>query len=185
MLQSWKSSRSHSECHVQILQPCCQDQSGASLSLLQLVGLKLFSPTSVLNLIPGQYVRLVSESTHTNRFDNGIITESGEVISREPITGNPQIYYWKPGSTDEVREASLSSAPNNVLFTVKTTDESDRLYKIESITYGEEGFVKVAATHVPLTSDKKLAILEKIQWQNPNSCELNNNVFEQRFEDMD
>ena len=143
------------------------------------------SPTSVLNLIPGQYVRLVSESTHTNRFDNGIITESGEVISREPITGNPQIYYWKPGSTDEVREASLSSAPNDVLFTVKTTDESDRLYKIESITYGEEGFVKIAATHVPLTSDKKLAILEKLEWQNPESCKLNDVVFSDRFEDMD
>ena len=170
-----------SEAHVRIF-------AGIALATRKLVDHAITfetSPTSVLNLIPGQYVRLVSESTHTNRFDNGIITESGEVISREPITGNPQIYYWKPGSTDEVREASLSSAPNNVLFTVKTTDESDRLYKIESITYGEEGFVKVAATHVPLTSDKKLAILEKIQWQNPNSCELNNNVFEQRFEDMD
>ena len=59
MLQNWKWSRSHSECHVQILQPCCQDQSGASLSLLQLAGLPLFSPASVLSLQVPQHFEQV------------------------------------------------------------------------------------------------------------------------------
>ena len=30
------------------------------------------------------------------------------------------------------------------------------------MTYGEEGFVEVTGTHVPLTSDNKLAILHKV-----------------------
>ena len=47
------------------------------------------------------------------------------------------------------------------MFTEKVTETSDRIYKIESITYAEDGFVKVAATHVPLTTNGTLAVLEK------------------------
>ena len=127
------------------------------------------SPTSVLGLVPGDYVRLISEATHTSRFDNGLITQEGEVVSREPLSGSKNIYYWEPGSTNGVREATIqitngkvTSGPTDVLFTIKTSSTTDRIYKVESMTYGEEGFVEVTGTHVPLTSDNKLAILHKV-----------------------
>jgi hypothetical protein len=127
------------------------------------------SPTSVLGLAPGDYIRLISEATHTSRFDNGLITQEGEVVSREPLSGSKQIYYWEPGSTNGVRETTIqitngkvANGPTDVLFTIKTSSTTDRIYKVESMTYGEEGFVEVTGTHVPLTSDNKLAILHKV-----------------------
>ena len=45
------------------------------------------------------------------------------------------------------------------MFAQVDTTEEDRIYKVESITYGEEGFIQIAASHVPLTSDNKLAVL--------------------------
>ena len=40
------------------------------------------------------------------------------------------------------------------------TNTSDRVYKVESITYGEEGFVEIAGSHEPLTSLGALATLD-------------------------
>ena len=98
-----------------------------------------------------------------------MITQEGEVVSREPLSGSKNIYYWEPGSTNGVREATIqitngkvTSGPTDVLFTIKTSSTTDRVYKVESMTYGEEGFVEVTGTHVPLTSDNKLAILHKV-----------------------
>ena len=128
------------------------------------------SPTSVINLIPGEYIRLISEATHTNRFNNGTITANGKVVAREKLANvtNKDIFFWSPG-TAEVKEGKITtnsegfvtSGPTNVLFTEKVTETSDRIYKIESITYAEDGFVKVAATHVPLTTNGTLAVLER------------------------
>ena len=69
------------------------------------------SPQNCVGLIPGDYFRLVSEVSHTSRFSNGAITDTGEVITRDTITSAIDIYYWKPGST-QVLEGVLN--PNSV-----------------------------------------------------------------------
>ncbi len=131
------------------------------------------TPTSVLGLLAGDYIRVISEVTHTSRFTNGSIDEDGFVTCRDDIRniGTPiQIYYWKPGNLGQVQSDWLSvnsdwkatnSKFNGTLFARVDTTEEDRLYKVESISYGEEGFIKVAASHQPLTSDNKLAILHR------------------------
>ena len=55
--------------------------------------------------------------------------------------------------------------------------DRDRVYKVESITYGEEGLIQIAASHVPLTDDNKLAVLEH---SNPD----NESVFESYFPEL-
>ena len=40
------------------------------------------------------------------------------------------------------------------------TNVSDRVYKVESITYGEEGFIEIAGSYEPLTSIGSLATLD-------------------------
>ena len=48
---------------------------------------------------------------------------------------------------------------NNSVFTLKKTNTSDRVYKVESLSYGEEGLIEIAGSHVPLTATGSLAIL--------------------------
>ena len=121
------------------------------------------APQYVVNLQPGEYFRLVSEATHVDGYNNGVITAEGKVISKDTITGSQPIYYWKPGTT-EIGETTINfDAPiglRGVLFTIKNTVTSNRVYKVETISYSEDGLVEVSGSHAPLTSTGSLAILD-------------------------
>ncbi len=130
------------------------------------------TPTSVLGVLPGDYIRVISEVTHTSRFNNGSVDKDGFVTSRVAISGTINVYFWKPGNLGQVQSGSLSVGSDGkvqqgsligTLFAQIDTTTEDRLYKIESLTYGEEGFIKVAASHAPLTSDNKLAVLYRAE----------------------
>ncbi len=72
-----------------------------------------------------------------------------------------------------------SAGLKNKLFAQVDTTEEDRIYKVESITYGEEGFIQIAASHAPLINDK-LAVLHNA---NPNSA-VNGLNFFNRFPEL-
>ena len=125
------------------------------------------APQYCVNLAPGSYIRLVSEATHVERYSNGVITDSGEVVSKDDITGVQDIYYWKPGTTvEKVKEANnvnfttKEGLPLGVLFTLKNTVTSNRVYKVETISYAEDGLVEISGSHAPLTDSGSLAILD-------------------------
>ena len=128
------------------------------------------TPQAALGLKPGDYVRFISEATHTSRFENGVISADGVVqsVGNKSLT-NVQIYHWKPG-TQEVKETVLNVVNGKAtdanlygsVFTVKQTTESNRLYKTESITYTDEGLIEVSASHAPLLSDGTLATINDI-----------------------
>ena len=128
------------------------------------------TPQAALGLKPGDYVRFISEATHTSRFENGVISADGVVqsVGNKSLT-NVQIYHWKPG-TQEVKETVLNVVNGKAtdanlygsVFTVKQTTESNRLYKTESITYTDEGLIEVSASHAPLLSDGTLATINYI-----------------------
>lgn len=125
------------------------------------------TPQAALGLKPGDYIRFISEATHTSRFENGVISADGVVqsVGNNSLT-NVNIYHWKPG-TQEVGEAILNVVNGRTtnanlygsVFTVKQTTESNRLYKTESITYTDEGLIEVSASHAPLLSDGTLATI--------------------------
>ena len=79
---------------------------------------------------------------------------------------NVNIYHWKPG-TQEVKESNLNVVDGYAtdanlygsVFTVKQTSESNRLYKVESITYTDEGLIELSGSHAPLLSDGTLATI--------------------------
>ena len=126
------------------------------------------APQYCINLAPGDYFKLVSQASHTNKYQNGVITKDGDVISKDTLTGSQDIYWWETG-TEGVREATVdfdkkptlpTKDPNNgVLFTIKNTVTSSRAYKVETISYTEEGLVEISGSHAPLTSTGSLAIL--------------------------
>jgi len=128
------------------------------------------TPQAALGLKPGDYIRFISEATHTSRFENGVISADGVVQSvGNSSLSDVNIYHWKPG-TQEVAEAVLNVVNGRTtnanlygsVFTVKQTTESNRLYKTESITYTDEGLIEVSASHAPLLSDGTLATINYI-----------------------
>lgn len=125
-------------------------------------------PGAAAALTPGAYIKLISEATHTSRFNNGSIDGEGNITSTTDIgDGTHRILYWMPGQT-EVKESDLQvvgkttgdPALFNVVFTVITTSVEKRVYKIETITLTEEGFVQVTATHQPIADNGGLATIQ-------------------------
>ena len=53
------------------------------------------------------------------------------------------------------------------LFTIKEEEASDQCYKVESITFGDDGLVELTGSYAELTADGKLAMLQN--WSNSNT----------------
>ena len=130
------------------------------------------APQSVIGLSPGDMFRLYSEITHTSRFSNGIVLPDGTIQSQTSISNGDSIYYWNPNDdarNGEVQSGSISisgtkaTGPSGIkgsVFTKAQSNASDRIYKIESLSYGEDGLIELAGSFVPLTSAGKLAVLD-------------------------
>ena len=93
---------------------------------------------------------------------------------------------WSPGSLGGVEEKEFSvnshvansAGLKNKLFAQVDTTSEDRIYKVESITYGDDGLIQVAASHVPLFNEK-LAVL-----YNASPSAVNGIGFDQRFPEL-
>lgn len=124
------------------------------------------TPQAAMGLNPGDYFRVVSEATHTSRFDNGSVSSDGAISSKGLSDGTYDIYYWKPGMTGVLEGDMLvrnnrtpEGAYFGAVFTLKNSTTTDRVYKVESLSYAEDGLVEVAGSHVPLTSSGTLEVL--------------------------
>ena len=117
--------------------------------------------SELVDVKPGDYIKVQSAATHGNSWNNGSIGPNGQVTSTKDISGgSTRILYWKPGMPGVV-EATLNVDDNQrtgqadlwgAVFTHLGSDQSKlRCYKVSSISYGEEGEVKVTAAHSPLT----------------------------------
>ena len=115
---------------------------------------------------------MYSTTQHTDRFKNGAILDGGKVVSKDTITGSNDIYYWNSSKTEvdfasnvNFNSPSALAAFAGSLFTIRTTNKTNQCYKVESITFGDDGLIELAATHVPLIDigngqDARLAILD-------------------------
>ena len=50
--------------------------------------------------------------------------------------------------------------PLGVLFTIKNAVTSNRVYKVETISYADDGLIEISGSHAPLTSTGSLSILD-------------------------
>ena len=126
------------------------------------------TPQAAMGLEPGAYFRLVSEVTHTSRFNNGAINSEGLITSTTTMAdGTYNVLTWQPGTVG-VSEDTLvvqdgkaqESGLFGRVFTLKNSTTSSRVYKVESLSYGQEGFVEIAGSYQPLTASGALATLD-------------------------
>lgn len=131
-------------------------------------------PSAALGLEAGSYIKVISDVTHASRFNNGSVDAVGGITSSSTFAdGTHKVYFWKPRPLDEnkvtgVVEGSLivkdGKATNSEVFGTVFTKfivEADkkRVYKVDSLTIDDEGYVDIGATHQPLTSSGSLATL--------------------------
>jgi hypothetical protein len=124
------------------------------------------APHFINGVQPGDYIRVFSTTQHVQRFNNGAILDDGTVVSKDTIGGSKTFYYWNP-SEEVVKEATADfSTPSSIqpfagsLFTIKESEASDQCYKVESITFGEDGLIELSGSYAELDGTK-LAMLQK------------------------
>jgi hypothetical protein len=145
-----------------------------ALKVRQLVdhGIKFeTTPQSAMNLEPGEYFRVASTVTHTERFTSGSVDNQGNITTTTPIGNGAviNVVYWRPGET-KVLETSTTVRNNKTtnaslfgcLFCQVTSVAEARVYKCESLSYAENGLVEVSGSVSPLNSKGQLLLLE---WQ--------------------
>ena len=122
------------------------------------------TPSGAMGLEPGDYIRFVSEATHTSRFNNGSINSEGYITSTTTLAdGEYNVLTWLPGTVG-VGQSILGVKDGRALqpelfgqvFTLKTSATTSRVYKVESLSYTAEGFVELAGSSQPLTEDGTL-----------------------------
>jgi len=123
------------------------------------------APHYINGIQPGDYIRVYSTTQHVQRFNNGAILDDGTIVSKDTISGSKTFYWWnaKESVVNEDTEDFSNPLPakyRNSLFTIKETDASDQCYKVESITFGEDGLIELAASYAKITSDGKLEMLQ-------------------------
>ena len=124
------------------------------------------APQYIENVGPGDLIKVISEVSHTDRFRNGAITPDGTVVTNEDgLSTSENIYYWQTGTEGikTMNNVNLLSANHGVpagsLFAIKSTTTENKIYKVQSITYGEEGLIAVSASFYPVNSSGKSKLL--------------------------
>ncbi len=128
------------------------------------------TPQAAMSLEPGEYFRVASTTTHTDRFQSGSIDFEGNITSSLSFGENNDttIVYWRPGQTGvssptnmSIREGKVSNSNLfGTLFCKASSVEETRCYKCESLTYSSDGLVEVSGSVSPLTSTGALQILD-------------------------
>ena len=128
------------------------------------------TPSSAMALNAGDYIKVISNATHTSRFYNGSVDGEGNITATAELIDAPDydIFYWKPRSGEQsVIEGQMPVAGMktgdetffNSIFTLKMKNELKRVYRIDSLTVDDEGYVDVTGTHQPLTPTGSLATI--------------------------
>lgn len=110
-----------------------------------------------IDLAPGDYIRVVTESNPYSSARNGSISETGAITSATTFTdGQYNILYYKAGS-ETVESAVMTvsgglvqqSALFNSVFTLVTSTVSQNVYLIEQLTLDADGAVQISASEFP------------------------------------
>ena len=147
------------------------------------------TPESMYNVEPGDYIRVISHLCHPDRFATGHITNDGIVQSSQDIANGTRVYYWNPTFTKDaatnsfIRVGTLSissdgraqNALRGCVFAVVSETTSNRVYKVDTIAIGEEGFVAVTGTHMAVGGQGQLKVMTG--WDDERDFDINSSVY--------
>lgn len=112
-----------------------------------------------LNLSPGVYIRVVTESSPFSPATVGVVLTDGTVNSATTLAdGSYPVSYYNPGgAVDDMEEGTLVVTDgkvadhhmHGVIYSLKATDTKAGVYHVDSLTIDEDGLVEVTATNFP------------------------------------
>ena len=126
-----------------------------------------------LNLAPGDYIRVTTETSPYNAAKNGTISATGEITSISTINdGTYDILYYST-STDEadVEKTSVRISSGSIpgwaqgasIFSLVETVESQNVYRVEQISLDQENIVEIVASEFPCNSDSVSLIAKDVK----------------------
>ena len=115
-----------------------------------------------LDLAPGDYIRVTTESSPYNAANNGTVSASGVITSVTTLEDGAYevLYYSTSGDNSDVEQATMQisngkatdSKFNSSIFSVVSTTNSQNVYRVEQLTLNQENTVEIVASEFPCDS---------------------------------
>lgn len=110
-----------------------------------------------LNLAPGDFIRVETESSPYSAANNGAVSATGAITAATPLMdGQYNVLYYKTDSNDIAEgvmpvDGNTTSDPTffGAVFTVMQAINSQNVYQVEQLTLEEEGTVRIVASEFP------------------------------------
>jgi len=123
-----------------------------------------------IDLAPGDFIRVVTESNPYSSARNGSISNTGVITSATAFDdGQYDVLYYKAGSEDVSEgvmdiNGGLVTNPDlfNSVFTVSSSVTSQNVYMVEQLTLDAEGNVQITATDFPCDDQYRSTIARDI-----------------------
>jgi predicted phage tail protein len=112
---------------------------------------------------PGDLIRVATDTTVYDQFNNGVVLADGTVISTTTLAnGTYNVVSWSgTGNVNDAATLTVTNgigSPAGIVFTVKQTTTQVRTYQISRITPTEDGVYDIEAVHMPTNSSGLLLV---------------------------
>jgi hypothetical protein len=122
-------------------------------------------------MAPSDYIRVAMDETEYDEFNNGVVTQSGALISTKALSdGAYNVIAWNGESASAPADTTLAvsaggtqATPTGIVFTVKLPSTQVRTYQIERISPNEDGTFTIEAVHMPTSSTGVLDLYQNIE----------------------
>ena len=127
------------------------------------------TPQAAMGLEPGEIFRFASRATHlrtseNGRLQNGAVDADGYIVAGSDFGPNASVsvYYWKVNTENTPRAGVITTDENgkvtdpiyyNTVFSAAERLATDRMYKVETMSYADSGLVEVSASYYPVKAD--------------------------------
>jgi hypothetical protein len=123
-----------------------------------------------LNLAPGSYIRVITESSPYSGVNNGVVSETGAITSATPLAnGNYSVVYYRPpaetvsaGTLTVSNGATTQADLYGSVFSIVTGSTSSNTYVVEQLTLDAEGLVEIVASHFPTDASYRSVIAQDL-----------------------
>lgn len=122
--------------------------------------IKLRTTPYGLSLAPGDYIRVLTQSSPYNAANNGVVDSNLNITAVTPLSdGAYMVSYWN-ASFNEVQPETMTVAGGkavepkfaDAIFTIVDATVSSGTYMVEQLTLSEDGLVDIVAVEFPTTS---------------------------------
>lgn len=122
-------------------------------------------------MAPSDYIRVAMDETEYDEFNNGVVTQSGALISTKALSdGAYNVIAWNGESASAPADTTLAvsaggtqATPTGIVFTVKLPSTQVRTYQIERISPNEDGTFTIEAVHMPTGATGVLDLYQNIE----------------------